>query len=118
MDCPNCGGDAKHLERINSAKLNLPQENKLINLADFYKIMGDPTRLKLLMCLESGPLCVTDLACSLDMTLSAISHQLKQLRLAKLVKANKIGKVVFYELDDHHIKKILDMGLEHIGESV
>ena len=78
--------------------------------------MGDDTRLKLLMCLDEGPLCVSDLACILNMTLSAISHQLKILRVAKLVKTNKVGKVVYYELDDEHVKKILDMGLEHILE--
>ena len=116
MNCPNCGGDELHLDRINLAKENMPIENDIISLADFYKVMGDATRIKLLTALESGPLCVSDLSCCLNMTLSAVSHQLKTLKLAKLVKANKDGKTVYYELDDDHIKKILDMGLEHISE--
>lgn len=116
MICPNCGGDDAHFDRVSKVKESLPSPTSLTSLADFYKIMGDDTRVKLLMSLLNGPLCVSDLACILNMTLSAISHQLKILRLAKLVKTNKIGKVVYYELDDDHIKKILDMGLEHVSE--
>ncbi len=116
MNCPNCGGDELHLDRINLAKENMPIENDIISLADFYKVMGDATRIKLLIALESGPLCVSDLSCCLNMTLSAVSHQLKTLKTAKLVRANKVGKIVYYELDDDHIKKILDMGIEHILE--
>ncbi len=116
MKCPNCGGDELHLERINTTKANMPSENIILELADFYKVMGDGTRIKLLSALENGPLCVSDLSCCLNMTLSAVSHQLKTLKMAKLVKTNKVGKVVYYELDDDHIKKILDMGLEHITE--
>lgn len=116
MICPNCGGDELHLKRITTVKESLPAPSKMTDLADFYKVMGDETRLKLLMSLDNGPLCVSDLSCILNMTLSAISHQLKILRVAKLVKSTKVGKVVYYELDDEHIKKILDMGLEHILE--
>lgn len=116
MKCPNCGGDELHLNRITEAKKALPEASKMTDLADFYKVMGDGTRLKLLMSLDNGPLCVSDLSCILNMTLSAISHQLKILRVAKLVKSTKVGKVVYYALDDDHIKKILDMGLEHILE--
>lgn len=116
MICSNCGGDEAHLTRINKAVNKIESIKKMSDLADFYKIMGDETRLKLLLTLEEGPLCVSDLSCLLNMSLSAISHQLKVLRLAKLVKTTKIGKIVYYDLDDDHIKKILDMGLEHINE--
>lgn len=116
MICSNCGGDEAHLTRINKALNKIESIKKMSDLADFYKIMGDETRLKLLLTLEEGPLCVSDLSCLLNMSLSAISHQLKVLRLAKLVKTTKIGKIVYYDLDDGHIKKILDMGLEHINE--
>ncbi len=116
MICSNCGGDEAHLTRINKALNKIESIKKMSDLADFYKIMGDETRLKLLLTLEEGPLCVSDLSCLLNMSLSAISHQLKVLRLAKLVKTTKIGKIVYYDLDDDHIKKILDMGLEHINE--
>ena len=116
MICSNCGGDEAHLTRVNKALNKIESIKKMSDLADFYKIMGDETRLKLLLTLEEGPLCVSDLSCLLNMSLSAISHQLKVLRLAKLVKTTKIGKIVYYDLDDDHIKKILDMGLEHINE--
>ena len=78
--------------------------------------MGDGTRIQLLWALEESEMCVGDLAVLLDMTKSAISHQLKVLRLAKLVKSNKIGKNVYYSLDDNHIKIILKKALEHVQE--
>ncbi len=114
--CPNCGGSEEHLNRIYEAKKNFPKDEHIQSLSDFYKVMGDQTRLKLLMTLEAGRLCVSDLSCALNMSLSAISHQLKVLRTAKLVKTTKIGKEVYYELDDEHIKDILEKGLEHIKE--
>ncbi|MGY3725616.1 transcriptional regulator, ArsR family [Granulicatella balaenopterae] len=85
-------------------------------LADFFKLMGDPTRLKLLITLLDGEACVSDLSDKLNMTLSAISHQLKLLKLAKVVKARKEGKSVYYSLDDEHIHTILLMALEHVKE--
>lgn len=115
-NCPKCGGNLEHITRINNAQKNFPSEKNIIELSDFYKVMGDQTRLKLLMTLEAGRLCVSDLSCILNMSLSAISHQLKVLRTAKLVKTTKIGKEVYYELDDDHIKDILEKGLEHIRE--
>ena len=113
--CHICGGNKKHLQKINKIQQKL-LESEIESLSSFYKIMGDQTRLKLLMSLETGKLNVTDLSCALNMTLSAVSHQLKVLRNAKLVKTTKVGKEVFYELDDKHIKDILDKGLEHIKE--
>lgn len=114
-NCPNCG-NSEHGDLVLKITNSLPNENNLTKLSNFYKIMGDSTRLKILMSLENDKLCVTDLACILNMSLSAISHQLKVLRDAKLVKNTKIGKTVYYELDDEHINHILDTGLEHIIE--
>ena len=85
-------------------------------LAYFFKLMGDPTRLKLLITLLDGEACVSDLSNKLEMTLSAISHQLKLLKLAKVVKTRKEGKSVYYSLDDEHIHTILLMALEHVKE--
>ena len=85
-------------------------------LANFFKLMGDPTRLKLLITLLDGESCVSDLSEKLNMTLSAISHQLKLLKMAKLVKTRKEGKAVYYSLDDEHIHTILLMALEHVEE--
>ena len=116
MNCEKCGGDENHLTRTNKAKENIKDLSLTHKLASFYKIMGDETRLNILTALETGPLCVSDLACALDMSLSAISHQLATLKEAKLVKNKKISKMVYYELDDDHIKQILDMGIEPVME--
>ena len=90
--------------------------NIITDLSDFFKIMGDSTRLQLLMILGYGELCVSDLAFLLNMSISAVSHQLKSLRTAKLVKIRRDGKNIYYSLDDEHIKSILEVSLEHILE--
>lgn len=90
--------------------------NTITDLSDFFKIMGDSTRLQLLMVLEHGELCVSDLAYLLNMSVSAVSHQLKSLRNAKLVKIRRDGKNIYYSLDDDHIKSILEVSLMHILE--
>ncbi len=88
----------------------------IYELSDFFKIIGDVTRIRLLISLEGKEMCVNELAETLKMTKSAVSHQLKTLRAAKLVKAEKRGKNVFYSLSDHHIKTLLDMAYEHVCE--
>lgn len=94
----------------------MPDEIILYDLSDFFKLMGDSTRIKILWALESGEMCVGELTALLNMTKSAISHQLKILRGAKLVKAQKRGKNVFYVLSDHHVKTVLKMALDHVRE--
>ena len=109
-------------EVIHNTMLVIKVKNKICfndtihDLAFFYKIMGDNTRLNLLMVLEFGELCVSDLAYLLNMSISAVSHQLKILRNAKLVKIRREGKNIFYSLDDDHIDSILKVSLEHILE--
>ncbi|MBS4750009.1 metalloregulator ArsR/SmtB family transcription factor [Granulicatella sp. zg-ZJ] len=88
----------------------------LIKLSRLFKIMGDPTRLRILYTLKEQEMFVNDLATTLDMSISAISHQLKTLKDAKLVKSLKQGKFVLYSLDDHHINDILEVSLNHIQE--
>ena len=88
----------------------------LFGLSEFYKIFGDPTRLRILDLLLNKPLCVNDISEKLDVSQSAISHQLKILRLSNLVATDKIGKNVYYKISDDHIKVILKYGLEHISE--
>lgn len=90
-------------------------EEKLYELADLYKVFGDTTRIRILYVLKEKELCVCDISKELDMTVSAVSHQLKVLKIAKLVKSRKEGKSVFYSLDDDHVFKILDNGIEHIS---
>lgn len=105
-----------HVDNVNKVKKTIPDYNTITDLSDFFKILGDSTRLQLLMALEQSELCVTDLAYLLNMTISAVSHQLKSLKKAKLVKIRKDGKSVFYSLDDDHIKKLLSVSLEHLRE--
>lgn len=97
-------------------KIKLPEEELLYDLGDFFKILGDSTRIKILSALFLSEMCVCDIAALLGMTQSAISHQLRVLKQGRLVKHRKEGKVVYYSLDDDHIKHIVDQGLTHISE--
>ena len=97
-------------------KIKLPEEEVLYDLGDFFKILGDSTRIKILSALFQSEMCVCDIAALLGMTQSAISHQLRVLKQGRLVKHRKDGKVVYYSLDDDHIKHIVDQGLTHISE--
>ena len=94
----------------------LPKEELLYDLAEFFKISGDSSRIRILSLLREDKFCVNEIAQLLQLSPSAISHQLRILRQARLVRYQKIGKEVFYSLDDDHIEKILDQGLEHIKE--
>ncbi|MDD5888481.1 MAG: metalloregulator ArsR/SmtB family transcription factor [bacterium] len=96
--------------------MELHSKELLYGLSEFYKIFGDQTRLRILDALMNKPLCVNEISEILDMTQSAISHQLKNLRASNLVKTEKIGKNVYYSISDDHIKIILKYGLEHISE--
>lgn len=101
---------------VEKVKNSMPDENVLSDLSDFFKVIGDNTRIRIIWALDESEMCVCDLASVLNMTTSAVSHQLKALRNAKLVKFRKVGKEVFYSLDDNHIKEIFEQGLEHIAE--
>ena len=98
--------------------MKLHSKELLYGLSEFYKIFGDQTRLRILDALMNKPLCVNEISEILDMTQSAISHQLKNLRASNLVKTEKIGKNVYYSISDDHIKIILSYGLEHIKEVI
>ena len=91
-------------------------EDKLYTLAELYKVFGDATRLKILFLLLKGEQCVSDIANSLSMTQSSISHQLRVLKQAKLVKFRREGKTIYYSLADHHVYTILNQGLDHVEE--
>ena len=104
--------------RTTSEEINLIQELKedfILELAEFFKVFGDFTRLRILQILLGGEKNVSQLADSLDMTQSAISHQLRVLRQNDLVKYRKEGKTVFYSLDDDHVRRVLEQGMIHIG---
>ncbi len=91
-------------------------EDTIIQATDFFKVMGDNTRLKILLCLIHQELCVNDIAEVINMSQSSVSHQLKTLRISKLVKARRDGKMIYYSLDDDHVTTILDMTIEHLRE--
>lgn len=93
----------------------LPEED-ICDLADFFKVFGDSSRLKVLWALRHGELCVTHLAELLGMSIPAVSHQLKILRHSRLVRTRRDGKNIYYSLADEHVEKILDLGLEHSDE--
>ena len=105
-----------HEDVIQKVKENMPEENILYNLGDFFKLLGDGTRIKILNDLFYSEMCVCDIAALLGMTQSAISHQLRVLKQGRLVKHRKEGKSVYYSLDDEHIKHIIEQGLTHIKE--
>ena len=96
--------------------MKLKDENELYDLAELFKVFGDSTRIRILFSLFEEERCVTDISQTLAITQSAVSHQLKSLRLARLVKYRRDGQNVYYSLADDHVKKILDMGYEHISE--
>lgn len=111
-----CDCEVIHSDVVEEVSKTMPQEEILYDLADFFKVFGDSTRIKILWALDRSEMCVCDLAVLLNMTKSAISHQLKTLRQEKLVKYRRDGKSVYYSLLDEHVKNILEIGLEHIGE--
>lgn len=112
----SCSCTVIHDDIINKVKSNMLDDEVLYDLADLFKVFGDSTRMKIIYALFMSEMCVCDISALLGMNQSAISHQLKVLRQSKLVKYRKDGKVVYYSLDDDHIKEIFNQGLMHISE--
>lgn len=111
-----CDCSVIHEDVVNEVKSRMPKEERLYDLAELFKVFGDTTRVKILWALDEAEMCVCDIAVLLNMTQSAISHQLRVLKQNKLVKNRKEGKVVYYSLDDDHVRQIFDQGLVHINE--
>ena len=105
-----------HKENVENAKRNMPAEDLIYKIGDFFKVLGDPTRIKIINALFHSEMCVCDLAAALTMNQSAISHQLKILKQANLVKYRKNGKIAYYFLNDDHVRQIYEHGLIHIKE--
>ena len=101
---------------IQQAAEQMPDEETLFNLSELFKVFGDSTRIKLLYALLESEMCVCDLAQLLGLTQSAVSHQLRVLKTSKLVRNRREGKTVFYALDDDHVRRMLEMGMEHLSE--
>ena len=105
-----------HEDVVQDVLKKMPEEETLFQLADFFKVFGDSTRIRILYALRETELCVCDIASLLGLTQTAVSHQLHVLKASKLVKSRRSGKTVFYSLDDDHIHRILDMGICHLEE--
>ena len=105
-----------HEDVVEKVKSELPPDEILYDLAELFKVFGDSTRLKILCVLLESEMCVCDIAELLNMSFSAISHQLRVLKQSKLVKFRREGKTVIYSLSDDHVRSIIDQGLEHIEE--
>lgn len=114
----SCNCTIIHEELVDKVKECIPAEETLYDLAELFKVFGDTTRIKILCALFQAEMCVCDMAALLGMTQSAISHQLRVLKQARLVKFRREGKVVYYSLDDEHVKRIFDQGLIHINEKL
>lgn len=112
-----CEINHTHPDKLKGCAMHKLDDATSLELADIFKILGDKTRIKLLSLLASEEeLCVCDIAESMQMGQSAISHQLRVLRAARLVKFRKVGKEAFYSLDDDHVVKLMRCGLEHVRE--
>ena len=119
-DCECCESIEIHEDLLKIVNETMPDENKLYDLAELFKVFGDSTRIRILYVLFEAEVCVCDLAQALNMTQSAISHQLRILKQNKLVKNRREGKSIFYSLADDHVRTIVDQGrehIEHIGEA-
>lgn len=115
-ECECCDTIEVHEDLVRIVNETMPEETELYDLAELFKVFGDSTRIRILFVLSSAEVCVCDLAKVLNMTQSAISHQLRILKQNKLVKSRREGKSVFYSLADAHVSTIIAQGREHIEE--
>ncbi len=115
-DIDRCDCTILHEDVVSRVKGKMPDDVNLYDLSENFKVFGDTTRIKILWALDVSEMCVCDIAALLNMTQSAISHQLRVLKQARLVSSRRDGKVVYYSLNDSHVKQILDLGMTHINE--
>ncbi len=113
---PVCEVEIVDEKKVEAARDKIENIDQLQGMADIFKLLGEPTRLKIILALENSELCVCDLAASIDSTVSAVSHQLRLLRNARLVKYRKAGKLVYYSVEDDHIDKLIEQVKEHAEE--
>ena len=113
---PVCQQEHRRPEHIEAVRRLMPDDDSLYDLSEVFRVFGDSTRIRILYALFESELCVCDLATLLGLTQSAVSHQLRILKDAKLVKFRREGKSIFYTLDDDHVRAILSLGMEHLSE--
>ena len=111
-----CITEGIHHDTVQTVKRKMPDPVALYDLADLFKLFGDSTRLGILWALSESEMCVCDLCALLKMKQPAVSHQLKNLKQTRVVKARRDGKVIYYSLNDDHIRQLLNLGMEHIQE--
>ncbi len=116
MEEDGCRVRIVHLDRVDRARTEAIPESELERLALTFKVLGDPTRLKIFVALSGGEMCVCDLAAHLGLSESAVSHQLRRMREQALVKPRREGQVLYYALDDGHVAELLRLGFEHVRE--
>ena len=105
-----------HEDVVKSVREKMPDEDRLYDLAEVFKVFGDSTRIRILYALFEAELCVGDMAQLLGLSQTAVSHQLRVLKTNKLVRCRREGKSIFYSLADDHVRRIINQGLEHVGE--
>lgn len=110
-----CDCNIIHENKVKESKKNMLKLKTIEDMSNFFKILGEPTRIKILNTLDNNEMCVCDIANVLNMTKSTISHQLNILRMNNIVRYKKIGKEVYYTLDDEHVKEVFEIALSHIG---
>ena len=111
-----CGVDYIHEENVKKAQKKMPVDLTISSLADIFKVLGDPTRLKIVLAISYEELCVCDLSALIGVSVSAISHQLRLLRSNRIVKSRRDGKMIYYSLSDEHINQIIQVAKEHVEE--
>ena len=110
-----CDCNIIHQDVVDKTLKEMETDELLMKLAEFFKILGDTTRVKIINALDKNEMCVCDIANVLNMTKSSISHQLSTLRKNGIVKCRKVGKEVYYSLDDEHVQQVFEVGIEHIN---
>jgi len=118
MNRDRCDSRVIHIEKVKEARESLLAADELEDLGQFFKIFSDPNRLRILMALENQEMCVCDIAAFLDISESAVSHQLRMLRTSGLVKNRREGTVLYYRLVDDHVSLLIETGRDHINESI
>ena len=118
MKVCSCDCNIIHKEVVEKVLKNKPDDNLLNELSVIFKTIADPTRIKILWCLDNNEMCVCDIANAVVISKSLVSHQLAVLRNKEIVKSRKAGKEVYYTLDDEHISKLYEIGVEHINHKI
>lgn len=106
------------LEKVERAQSTMPAAADVVSLAETFRVLGDPTRLRIVRALMAEELCVCDIATLLGLSQPTVSHSLRSLRQLRLVRYRKVGKVAYYAIDDEHVRQLVDAGFVHVGESV